>query len=81
MCQHPSPSSSLISSIRLGSFLLLSGDCSFVAGAGVGSMVEVRVQIPRPSHLSVSPLLWEKQSFLAELFCFERHCSSQAGMI
>ena len=64
MCQHPSPSSSLISSIRLGRFLLLSGDCSFVAGAGVGGMVEVRVAdsvslspISQPSALGEAELL------------------------
>ena len=64
MCQHPSPSSSLISSIRLGRFLLLSGDCSFVAGAGVGSMVEVRVAdsasfspVSQPSALGEAELL------------------------
>lgn len=50
-------------------------------GGGEHSGGACEWQIPHPSRPSVSPLLWEKQSFLAELECFERKCSSQAGVI
>lgn len=70
MCQHPSPARPT-SSIRLGCFLLLSGDCWIVAGRGVGSTVEVRVSgrfaslspISQPSALGEAELLSRTRMF------------------